>query len=259
VASNTAAPRLLDRAIADGAVVLMVLGWWLTARGLPAFVLPGPLEVGRALFRFVATPDAAGDALTSLWRVVLSVSLAMVLALALAVLVRSFPTLDGIVERRLLVFLNSFPSVGWAILGVIWFGVSAGTVLFIQVAIVLPFCLINALEGFRQIDHELEELGRSLTRAPWRRFTRLTLPLVAPFLVAGARIGYGIAWKISLVSELFGASSGVGFRMMRAEAGADASTVFACCLVIVVMYAITDRLVLLPLARRYSTNQGGRS
>ena len=49
--------------------------------------------------------------------------------------------------------------------------------LFIQTAIVLPFCIINALAGFRQIDPDLDELGRSLTRSPMRRFFKLTLPL----------------------------------------------------------------------------------
>jgi len=89
-----------------------------------------------------------------------------------------------------------------AILGVVWFKISTPTVLFIQIAIVLPFCIVNALAGFRQIDPELDELGRSLTRRPLRRFVKVTLPLVAPFLIAGIRVAYGICWKIALVSEL---------------------------------------------------------
>ena len=58
---------------------------------------------------------------------------------------RSAPVLEDVVERRILTFLNSFPSVGWAILGVVWFKISTPTVLFIQTAIVLPFCIVNAL------------------------------------------------------------------------------------------------------------------
>jgi NitT/TauT family transport system permease protein/sulfonate transport system permease protein len=154
------------------------------------------------------------------------------------------------------VILNSFPSVGWAILGVIWFQVSNGTVIFIQTAIVLPFCLINALEGFRQIDPDLDELGRSLSRNPWRRFVKVTLPLMMPFLIAGLRIAYGICWKIALVSELFGASSGLGYLLLRAQSSADAATVFAVCLVIVVIFGVVDRLLLRPLAARFSKNRG---
>jgi NitT/TauT family transport system permease protein/sulfonate transport system permease protein len=101
----------------------------------------------------------------------------------------------------------------------------------------------------------LEELGRSLTRARMRRFFRLTLPLTAPFLIAGLRVAHGIAWKIALVSELFGATSGLGTVLMRAQSNSDAATVFACCLVIVVLSAALDAALLRPLARRFSRNR----
>jgi ABC-type nitrate/sulfonate/bicarbonate transport system permease component len=159
-------------------------------------------------------------------------------------------------QPRLLVILNSFPSVGWAILGVIWFGVSNGTVIFIEIAIILPFCLINALEGFRQIDPDLDEMGRSFSRSRWRRFTKVTLPLVMPFLMAGLRIAYGICWKIALVAELFGAQSGLGFLLVQAQSSADAAMVFATCFVIVLAVFAVDRIALAPLARAFSINQG---
>ena len=98
-------------------------------------------------------------------------------------------------------------------------------------------------------------MGRSLTRSPLRRFFKLTLPLVAPFLVAGLRVAYGMCWKIALVSELFGASSGLGYLLQRAQTVSDAAMVFACCLVIVIIYAVTDYLFLKPLAVRFSVNE----
>jgi len=246
----------IQRLIADGTLVALLAIWWITSRSLPIFVMPGPLDVLQAMSRFVIDAGVAYHALVSLGRVVASVMIAMVLALGLAAAVRAVPILEGVVERRILTFLNSFPSVGWAILGVVWFKISTPTVLFIQTAIVLPFCLINALAGFRQIDPDLDELGLSLVRSPLRRFIMLTLPLVAPFLVAGIRVAYGICWKIALVSELFGASSGLGYLLMRAQSVSDAAMVFACCIIIVVIYGVTDHLFLKPLARRFSVNQG---
>ena len=246
----------IQRLVAEGALVLLVLVWWVGSRHLPSFVLPGPLDVLKAMAQFVTDPATAINALISFARVVASVTIAMALAIALAVAMRAMPVLEGIIERRILTFLNSFPSVGWAILGVVWFKISTPTVLFIQTAIVLPFCLINVLAGFQQIDRDLEELGASLTRSSVRRFFKLTLPLVAPFLIAGLRIAYGICWKIALVSELFGASSGLGYLLMQAQTVSDAAMVFACCLVIVAIYGATDFLFLRPLARHFSVNQG---
>jgi len=250
---------LAERAVAEGAILLMLLGWWLTAKDLPDFVLPGPLDVAAAMGALALDPDLAGHVATSFLRVLGAVLCALAVATALAAAVRSGPVMATIVERNLLVVLNSFPSVGWAILGVTWFSVSNGTVIFIETMIVLPFMLINAIEGFRQIDPELDEMGRSLSRSRWRRFARLQLPLILPFLIAGVRISYGIAWKIALVAELFGASSGLGWLLQQAQTRADAATVFAACLVIVVIFALVDGLVLRPLARRWSINTGGQS
>jgi len=248
-------PDLLQHLVAAGAIAALIAVWWIAALDLPAFVLPGPPAVLAALSRFLVEPALLANAAISFGRVVASVSIAAVLALAIGAAVRGLPVLEETVERRILTFLNSFPSVGWAILGVVWFQISTGTVLFIQTAIVLPFCLINTLAGFRQVDPDLDELGRSLTRSRWRRLVKVTLPLMAPFLVAGIRIAYGICWKIALVSELFGASSGLGYQLMRAQSVSDAAMVFACCLVIVLIYGVTDWAVLRPLARRFSINK----
>ena len=247
---------LVQHGFAEGAIVLALFGWWLTARGLPAFVLPGPGEAFMTVGQFFTDGALLYHLGVSFGRVAAAVAIAMTLAVALALVARRSPTFAALLERRVLVVLNSFPSVGWAILGVIWFGVTTPTVIFIEVAIILPFCLTNALEGFRNIDLELEEMGRSLSRNRWRRFSRLTLPLVMPFLAAGLRISYGICWKIALVAELFGAQSGLGYLLIRAQSTADAAMVFACCIVIVIVVFVIDRLALAPLAAAYSRNKG---
>jgi NitT/TauT family transport system permease protein/sulfonate transport system permease protein len=240
-------------------VLVALVGWWLTARKLPEFVLPGPLAVLVTLSRFITEPALAWHLGVSFVRIAAAVVIAMTLGVALAMLARPSPAFAAVVERRILLILNSFPSVGWAILGVVWFNVSNLTVVFIEVAIVLPFCLANALEGFRNIDTELEELGQSLSRSRWRRLTRLTLPLVMPFLAAGLRIVFGICWKIALVAELFGAQSGLGFLMLQAQSTANVAMVLACCLAIVIVVFLVDRLALAPLARAYSKSKGDLS
>jgi NitT/TauT family transport system permease protein/sulfonate transport system permease protein len=249
----------LERGVAESALFFAILIWWLTSRDMPAFVMPGPWEVFVTLGRFAIEPGLAYHFGISAFRVVAAVSLAMAIAMAVALLARRSPLFEAVIEHRVLVILNSFPSVGWAILGVIWFQVSNTTVIFIETAIILPFCLINTLEGFRQIDPELDEMGRSFSRSRWRRFTKVTLPLIMPFLMAGLRIAYGICWKIALVAELFGAQSGLGFLLVRAQSSADAAMVFATCLVIVVAVFVVDRLILAPLARAYSVNRGETS
>jgi NitT/TauT family transport system permease protein/sulfonate transport system permease protein len=240
------------RLIADGAVAAALLAWWLAARSLPEFVLPGPLRVGADLVTLFTRPSLLVHTAASSARVALSVALALALGGALAFLARAVPVTEGIVRGRILVFLNSFPSLGWAILAVIWFEISTFSVVFVQVAILVPFCLVNLGEGLAQIDEETLEMGRSFTRSRWRLLTRIVLPLLMPYLIAALRISYGIGWKIALVSELFGADTGLGYLMIQAETVSNATRVFATCFAIVVLFTLGEKLVIDPLARRFA-------
>jgi molybdate transport system permease protein len=71
-----------------------------------------------------------------------------------------------------------------------WFGIrlpftTAGAVLA-EAFVAMPFLVLTAEAGFRSADRRLEEAARTLGGRPWTVFRRVTLPLVAPALGAGA-------------------------------------------------------------------------
>lgn len=242
---------LRERVLAEGLVVLAVVGWWLFARELPDFILPGPLAVAERVIDFFIVPGMVDDTVISTVRVAASVVIAVTLGGILAFIPRRWPLADAIVHERIKPFLNSFPSIGWAILASIWFGPSNFSVIFVQVAILTPFCLVNISEGLKELDLEVLEMGRSFSRNPVKVFWRITVPLLMPYVVAALRIAYGVGWKIALVSELFGAESGIGFLMLRALTAADAVTLFAACFAIVLIFIAGEKLVIDPLSRRF--------
>ena len=160
--------------------------------------------------------------------------------------------MTAVVDARIKPVLNSFPSIGWAILAAIWFEPGDFGVIFVEVAILIPFYLINIAEGLRNLDRELIEMGRSFTRREMRILWRLTLPLLVPYGLSATRIAYGVAWKIALVAELLGAPNGVGYLMLRAQTAADSTTFLAICFAIVLIFIAGERLVIVPLERRFA-------
>ena len=243
--------RLPDHVFAEGLVVAAVLGWWGLSRGMPDYVMPGPQTVLIALVRLFVDPGFLGHTLASALRVVGAVVISTLIGGALALLPHRYPVWDVVVHERVKPFLNSFPSVGWAILALIWFGSSNPSIVFVEVAILTPFCLVNISEGLKEIDRELIEMGRSFTRNRRKVFFKIALPLLMPYVIAALRIAYGVGWKIALVAELFGAETGLGYLMLNAQTTADATTVFATCFAIVLMFSAGEKLVIDPLARRF--------
>ena len=106
-------------------------------------------------------------------------------------------------------------------------------------------------KAWGKIDREVVEMARSFTRRGGRITIAVTLPLMMPYVMGALRISYGIGWKISLVAELLGSTSGLGYLMLRAQGSADMTTVMAASLAIVILFILGERLVLDPLARRF--------
>lgn len=252
IAGSAAQGRSWAAWLADAMVVIVIAVWSVSAANLPEFVLPGPLAVGTRLLTLFTDPEFVLHTVASTLRVLGSVFLAVLLGSTLALLARALPVLDSLISRLLQPFLSAFPSIGWAILAAIWFTPGHFSIIFVQVAILVPFCMINVAAGLRQIDREVLEMANSFTRRRLRIVFSVGFPLLLPYLMGSLRIAYGVAWKIALVAELLGSTSGLGFLMLRAQGSADMTTVLAACFAIVALFFAGERLLLDPLARRFS-------
>ena len=240
--------------ISETIIITFCIFWWFIAKDIPDFILPEPLEVLSALFQLAVNLESFQHIAISMFRVTGALIFAAIVSITLAILSRTNYVFTIIIESNILIVLNSFPSIGWAILGVIWFSISDITVIFVEIMIIIPFCLINCIQGFRQVDKEIKEMGISFSRNRILTFFKIDLPLALPFIIAGIRISYGIAWKIAIVAELFGASSGLGWLLQQAQNNADSEKVLAICLLIVLLFSAIDFLLLKPIANKYSIN-----
>ncbi len=240
-----------QRLVAELFVVAAIAAWWFTAAQLPANVFPSPLKVFWELVRLSTDADFWRNAAATGSRVVLAVIIATIVSTALGLLPRYVRWTGGIVDDVLVPFFTSFPAIIWAILGTVWFGLTSGAIMLVQILIIFPFCLVNVTEGAKDIGQEEVEMGRSFGRRSWPIFWRIELPMLSPFIIAGARISYGVCWKISIIAELFGGRSGLGYMMQWAQDFGSVDSIIAICLAIVFFVIIGDALILRPLSRLF--------
>src|SRR5205809_1207434 len=59
-------------------------------------------------------------------------------------------------------------------------------VVFAETFVAMPFLVLTVEAGLRSMDRRYEDAARTLGARRWTVFTRVTLPLIAPSLVAGA-------------------------------------------------------------------------
>ncbi|HET7700692.1 MAG TPA: ABC transporter permease subunit [Candidatus Limnocylindria bacterium] len=250
-ASGPGRPSLrAQRMVADGAVVGVVALWLIAARsGVDASIAPDPSRVLPLMAQLLIDPELARHTYASLGRVLIAVVIAVAAGTALMLAARFIYLTRVLVSGRLLPLLNAFPTVGWAILAVMWFGVNDLSVLAVIVAILLPFTMVNVWSGLLRLDEDLYEMAESFTRDRLRRLRLLVLPALLPEIVASARISYGVGWKVGIVAEIFGVTTGLGYLMSYARTVYDTALLYASILAILVLVFALDWLVFARLER----------
>jgi|SRR5215212_2433053 len=247
--------QVASLALANGLPLAALFLWWLVAQSASPLEIPDPIVVVERTWELLVG-NGASQTWTSFARIVLSVALSMLIGAALVALAQLLPVTDKLIGQRILPFINSVPALGWAILGVVWFGVGNFAVVFVVTLILVPFTLVNLWQGLQALDRDLREMGRSFTRSRWRVMWHVEAPLLAPYALAATRLSFAVGWKVALIAEFFGSDAGLGLVMNQARQLLDTPTVFATILVVILIVVAVDRLVFDQLAKRLAVKTG---
>ncbi|HEV2677515.1 MAG TPA: ABC transporter permease [Aliidongia sp.] len=237
--------RIADRALLAG----VVLGcWWIGARWLPSYVLPSPERVAVKLAQLSATGDLWRNLATTLLRVVAGFAASILIGLPIGLAAGRFGRFGRLVSP-ILPIMNTVSSAIWAIFALLWFGLSPLATIFVVFMTGLPLIVGNVREGAEAVDPGLVEMGLTLQLSRMDVLRKIYLPSVLPYLFAGARLAFGFGWRVSLVAEALGATSGVGYRLRQASDLNQTDQVFAWTLVQVAMMLLIETAAIRPLER----------
>jgi NitT/TauT family transport system permease protein len=137
----------------------------------------------------------------------------------------------------------------WAIFAIIWFGLSAMTPIFVVLMTAFPLIVTNVWQGTQAVNADYVELAQALRLSRLKTLIKIYLPSVLPFFFSGARLAFSFGWRVSLVAETLGSSSGVGYRLKQASDLIQLDQVFAWTIVQVAMMLVIELGLLQPLER----------
>ena len=230
--------------------LLALAAWWWYSRLVPPYLIPGPVAVVERMVAYLVDPDLRVQLWISLGHVAAALVLSFGIGATLALAAEAFSPMRLLVDGRITPFLNAFSGIGWLFLGIIWFGINDTTVVFTVTLILTPFAIINLRTGLAELDAELGELGRSLSRRRARVFRLVAIPQLVPYIFATLRTCFGVAWKVVLTAELFGGNGGIGAELNEARQQLDTETIFALILFILVFVATMEAAVFRPCQLR---------
>jgi NitT/TauT family transport system permease protein len=228
--------------------LLLVALWWLVSLAVPPYVLPRPERVFARIVQLTETGDMPVNLLTTLGRVLAGFAIAVAIGVPGGILLGSHRALGTFFEPILPV-LNTVSSAIWAIFAIIWFGLSPMTPIFVVLMTALPLIVTNVWQGTQAVNADYVELAQALRFSRWKTLVKIYLPSILPYFFSGARLAFGFGWRVSLVAETLGSSSGVGYRLRQASDLIQMDQVFAWTIVQVAMMLVIEIGVLQPLER----------
>ncbi len=236
-------------------VAALVGLWALVAAFARSPYLPAPVAVAA----FIADDVAHGDMLfnigMTLWRATASFVLAMGIGCGLGLLFGRNARADQAFMPWVLVLMNT-PVLVIGVLCFIWFRTTEASAILAVVLAKFPNNTVIIRDGVRAFDPGLDDVAHVYRFGPWARFRHLYLPQAMPFVIAASRSGIGIVWKIVLVIELFGLSSGVGFEIAKYFGLFEVKEIIGYSVAFSLVMLMVETLVLQPLdtyARRWRT------
>lgn len=143
----------------------------------------------------------------------------------------------------LLVSIRSTPVVALILLAIIWFGNEMVPV-FIAILTMFPIMCLNIIEGLRQIDRDLVNMGLSYKISRRRIITGIYIPSILPFLTGGISSAMGFGWRAIIIGEVLSQPAyGIGTRMQEARSFLLVSELIAWTLVAIMVSFLFEMLI----------------
>jgi ABC-type nitrate/sulfonate/bicarbonate transport system permease component len=216
----------VNQLMAAGRRVLVVVGlplvllalWWVLSEGSESFYLP-PLRQILATFADVWLGSRlVDDVLPSVVRLLAGFALATVVGVALGVAVGSSRRLRAACEP-VLEFLRAIPPPVLVPIFILVAGIGTSMKVLVIVSGCLWPILLNTIEGVRARDQVLEDTCRAYGIGGAARLRHLVLRSASPQIVTGMRQALAIGIILMVISEMFAASSGLGFTIIQFQRG----------------------------------------
>jgi NitT/TauT family transport system permease protein len=243
------------------AVVALLLIWDLLvlAQIKPAWVLPGPADVWDELTSNWSTYQISAAIWDSVSRGVIGFAISVVVGTALGLSIARIPWLRAAIQP-ILSGLQSLPSVAWVPIGIMWFGITSGTIYTVVLLGAIPSVTIGLIDGVDQIPPIYTRVGRNLGARGLNSARHVLFPAVLPGYVSGLKQGWAFSWRSLMAAELIAVSPhlgpGVGQAMAEAGDNNDMAMAFGILIIILVIGIGVNAVFFAPIERRLLRSRG---
>jgi NitT/TauT family transport system permease protein len=244
-------------------LVLLAAAWEIYARILDnPLLFPTLSETMEAMVERTRDGTLPMRAWTSVRILLMGYAAGILLAAVMTVLAISTRIGTDLLETLTAMF-NPLPAIALLPLALIWFGLGAGSLVFVLIHSVLWAVALNTHAGFLGVSQTLRMVGKNYGLKGIGYVFRILVPAAFPSILTGLKIGWAFAWRTLIAAELvFGVSSGqggLGWFIFENRNVLDIPAVFAGLLTVIVIGLVVENLIFRVVERRTVRRWGVQS
>ena len=233
------------------ATVIFWLVWWLVSAIYDSVLLPSPYQTVEAFINILTTSSNWQHIGITAYRVIVGTLAGSLFGTLLGIVTRYNRLARAAVGSVIYPLLQSVPTISWALIFVLWFGLQDITPILTVAVVVAPFFIINIWEGMKELDTNLVEMASTYTHIKNRILSRIILPMLYPYIFAATKSSFMIAWKIIVLAEIFGAASGMGYMLSIAFESYRINSVFGWTLAFALILIVFEHGIFNFIDRKY--------
>lgn len=232
-----------------GYVVVLGLWEWASGRVLEENLLPGPIRVVETAIELFGDGKIVPAFEATLTRIVTGVAIAFLIGAVVGILTQN-RWFAGFFKDAITIGLTS-PGLIWVLITALvfgnrWYG-PLGAIVLTTFALVT----VNVAEGIGTLPKDTIDMAKAFNVGVIRRNRHIVIPHLAPFLFTGFRFAFSIGWKVTVLTEIFTASSGIGFEMRIAQILFRQDEVLTWILLFFVFALFFEKVVLQSIENRF--------
>lgn len=222
-------------------VVILIIWIIVTQLGLlKPILLPKPIDVVKYWITGFTEKGLMTDVLVSLRRIFLGFLVSAAIAVPLGILAGTSKICSSYINP-ICEFMRYLPVPTLVPLVMVWFGIEeTAKVVVLFLGCVFQLLLMVA-DAASSISADLLNAGYTLGANKAQALWTILLPAALPRIFESLRMTMGWAWSYLTLAELFAASSGLGYQILKAQRFMQTDSMFGLILLIGFMGLITDR------------------
>ena len=191
------------------AILILLIIWQLAAMVINRPILPPPLEVGSVLIQELQN-DLIYHFLASLWRVLASTGLAILVAAPLGLIIGQSRRLNALISPAIYI-IYPIPKVVLVPIILLIFGVGDFPKILIIFLILFFQILVLVRDQAASLRPELIQSVRSIGAGRRALFRFVYIPASLPAVLTALRQSIGTAVAVLYIAELFATQQGLGY------------------------------------------------